>query len=69
MAEVENWAVATDRKMHDQAVGALKSHKKTLPKQKMHKVDAKTYIVLPADMELSEVKKRIKTYKKYLAER
>ena len=34
MADIENWAVATDRKMHENAIRALKEHKKTLRKEK-----------------------------------
>ena len=34
MADIENWAVATDRKMHENAITALKAHKKTLRKEK-----------------------------------
>ena len=68
MADIENWAVATDRKMHENAITALKAHKKTLRKEKMYKVGKNTHIVLPADMEASEVKKRIKMYTKHLSE-
>ena len=68
MADIENWAVATDRKMHENAITALKAHKKTLRKEKMYKVGKNTHIVLPADMNAKEVKERIKTYKKHLSE-
>ena len=69
MADIENWAVATDRKMHENAIRALKEHKKTLRKEKMYKVGKNTHIVLPADMDTSEVKERIKVYTKHLSER
>ena len=69
MADIENWAVATDRKMHENAITALKAHKKTLRKEKMYKVGKNTHIVLPDDMDASEVKKRIKMYEKHLSER
>ena len=69
MADIENWAVATDRKMHENAITALKAHKKTLRKEKMYKVGKNTHIVLPADMDMKEAKERIKMYTKYLSER
>ena len=69
MAEIENWYVNADRKMHESAIKALKEHKKTLPRQKMYKVGKNTHIVLPADMKAKDVKERIRKYAKHLSER
>ena len=69
MAELENWYVNADRKMHESAIKALKEHKKKIGKEKMYKVGKNTHIILPADMKAKEVKERIKKHTKHLSER